>query len=79
MDEQKNVPVIFRDGRWVTEFLGFYFGARTLAQLIETAKHTFPEEILVFAIDRKSVEGNAAAEREVLEASDADGALVVML
>jgi hypothetical protein len=49
-----------------------------LAQLIETAQHTFPKEILVFAIDRKSIEGNAAAEREVLEASDAGGALVVM-
>jgi hypothetical protein len=79
MDEQKNVPVTFINSRWVSEFNGFYFGARTLAQLIETAQHTFPEVVLVFAIDRKSVEGNAAAEREVLEASDAGGALVVIL
>ncbi len=79
MDEQKNVPVTFINSRWVAEFNGFYFGARTLAQLIETAQHTFPKEVFVFAIDRKSVEGNASAEREVIEASDTGSALVVML
>ena len=75
MNEQQKIHVTFINTRWVTEFGGFYFGARTLRQLIEVVRHTFPTEVLVFAIDRKSVEGNAAAEQEVLEAGDAGGAI----
>jgi hypothetical protein len=78
MDEQQKIHVTFSNSRWVTEFGGFYFGGRTLALLIETLRNTFPKHVLLFVIDQKSVEGNAAAEQEVLEASEAGGALVVM-
>jgi hypothetical protein len=70
MDEPQKIGVTFTGDRWVTQFGGFYFGGRTLAQLIETLRHTFPKQVLVFAIDRKSVEGNTAAEREMLEVSE---------
>jgi hypothetical protein len=70
MDEQKKVLVTFTNSRWVTEFGGFYFGGRTLAVLIETLRNTFVKQVLVFAIDRKSAEGDASAEQEVLEARD---------
>jgi hypothetical protein len=70
MHEQQKIHVTFINNRWVSEFCGYYFGALTLARLIETAQHTFPKEVSVFAVDRKSVEGNAAAQQEVLEGSD---------
>jgi hypothetical protein len=79
MDEQQKIHVTFTNSRWVVSaYRGYYFGGRTLAQLIETVRSTFPQEVLVFAIDRKSVEGNAAAEQEVLEATDAGNAAIVM-
>jgi hypothetical protein len=78
MDEQKKIHVTFINSRWVTKFGGFYFGGRKLAHLIETLRHTFPKDVLVIAVDRKSIEGNAAAQQEVLEASEAGGAFVVM-
>jgi hypothetical protein len=71
MDEQQKIRVTFINSLWVTEFGGFYFGGRTLAKLIETLGATFPKEVLVFAIDWKSVEGNATAEQEVLKAGGA--------
>jgi hypothetical protein len=74
MDEQK-IHVTFVNSLWVTEFGGFYFGARTLAQLIETLRATFAKDVLIFEMDRQSVEGNAAAKQEALGAGDAGGAI----
>jgi hypothetical protein len=78
MNEQKRIPVTYINGLWATEFSGFYFGGRTLARLIETLRHSYPRDVLLIAIDRQSVDGNAAAEKELLEASDAGGVLVEM-
>jgi hypothetical protein len=72
MDEhQKRIEVTFVNSRWVAEFGGYHFGGRTLALLIETLRRTFPKDVLVFVVDRKSGEGNAAAEQEALEALEA--------
>jgi hypothetical protein len=78
MNAQKRIPVTYSNGLWSTEFSGFYFGGRTLARLIETLRHTYPSDVLLIAIDRQSVQGDAAAEKQVLEASDAEDVLVEM-
>jgi hypothetical protein len=77
MNQQQKIDVTFTNSRWVAEFGDFYFGGRTLAILIETMGATFPKEDFVFAIDWKSVEGNAPAEQEAHQVSNTGGVLVV--
>jgi hypothetical protein len=80
MVEPRKVDVAYSDGHWLAEVAPDYdepFDCRTLQKLIDKVQRDWPDQSLIFVVDRATVEGHVGAEAQFLEASEKSGALVI--
>jgi hypothetical protein len=79
MIEPRNIDVTYSDRHWLARVEPDVapFDCPSLMELIKAVRNAYPDEALVFVVDKSAAEGHDDAEAQFLEASEKSGAFVV--
>jgi hypothetical protein len=80
MIQPRKVEVAYTGAYWLAEVEPDFdrpLDRGTFQQLIDVVQREWPDQPLVFVVDRSTIEGNEDAEAQFLAASEKSGALVV--
>ncbi len=79
MIEPRKVDVAYTAGHWLAEVAPYDqpLQGDTFQRLIDAVQRDWPDQALIFVVNRATVEGHQDAEAQLLDASEKSGALVV--
>ncbi len=80
MIEPRKVDVAYMAGRWLAEVAPDYdepLQSDTFQRLIDTVQRDWPDQALIFVVNRSTTEGDEDAEAQFVDASEKSGALVI--
>jgi hypothetical protein len=80
MNEPRRIEVAYTDGHWLAEAAPDYdepLDCGTLQKLIDAVQRDWPDEPLLFIVDRSTIDGYLDAESQFLDESEKSGAMVV--